>query len=77
MTLGASGYKVDPCGGCTRSLFQQSTNPDAQVGVDDIARLVVNEIDQDTLLQMLKDTVPESSTIDDLWEMPKIKGIEK
>lgn len=74
LTLGASGYKVDPCGGCTRSLFQQSTNPDAQVGVDDIARLVVNEIDQDTLLQMLKDTVPESSSIDDLWGMPKIKA---
>jgi len=74
LTLGVSGYKIDPCGGCTGSLLKQSTHPDAQVDVADIGRLVVYEINQDALLKILKETVSEASDINDLWGMPKLKA---
>ena len=71
-----SGYKIDPCeGGCIEGLFKQSlSHSEIEIDVGDVGRLIANEIEQDTLLKVLKDTIPESGDINQLWGTPKLEG---
>ena len=71
-TKHVSGYSIDYCDGCTESLFRETTPQEVEVTPGDIGKLVRSEIDDEVLLESLKETVPTSDDLDELWSAPKL-----
>ena len=75
----ATGYKIDHCMGCLDSLFQTTTTPlvgdkevPVQVLTSDAGKLVAAHIDEMKFKDALKETIPSTSNLTELYSTPDL-----
>ena len=75
----ATGYEIDHCMGCLDSLFQTKATPlsgdkklPVQVLTSDAGKLVAAHIDEMKFKDVLKETIPSTSNLTELYSTPDL-----